>query len=136
MNRSLLVKQLYPLAMFCTLGTINAVLYFSVFAFFWKYLHINYLLAVSLSYVLSAAFQFFSNRKMTFKASGTIYPQIVKYFILLGINYLITVFIVHAVVTIFELSPFIGLLLSTFSSGLTSFILFKFWVFRQTSIAL
>jgi putative flippase GtrA len=135
MNRTF-IQRVYPLAMFCTLGTINMGLYFLFFTIFWNFLHINYLVAVSLTFMITAAFQFFANRKVTFKASGNVYHQMWKYFILLGINYLITLFIMHSVVSTFELSPYIGLFVSTAFSATISFLLFKFWVFRHTSAAL
>lgn len=131
-----LIKRFYPVAMFCTLGTINAGLNFLLFTVFWKLLHINYLFAVTLTFILTAAFQFFSNRKMTFKVSGNLQHQMVKYFILLGINYLMILLVMHTAVSTFGFSPYIGVFLSIFYSGIASFLLFKFWVFRHPSVAL
>ncbi len=130
MNRDLL-KKIYPLAMFCFLGAINAMYYFLLFSFFFEYLHLNYLLAISITYILTATFQFFSNRKLTFRSSGNVFYQLLKYFILLALNYLTTLLIMHSFVERFELSPYIGLCCTSFSSAVTSFLLFKFWVFRH-----
>jgi putative flippase GtrA len=125
------IKKFYPLAMFCTLGAINTASYFLIFSFFLEYLHLNYLLAVTVTYIITATFQFFSNRKFTFKSSGNVGHQLLKYFILLALNYLVTLFIMHSIVERFELSPYIGLCFATLSSATMSFLLFKFWVFRH-----
>ncbi len=129
---NLFIKRLYPLITFCVLGTINTGLNFLLFALFWNVLHLNYLVAVSLSFSMGAAFQFFSNRKLTFKASGNVYHQMTKYFILIGSNYLTTLFLMHIVVSILQLSPYIGLCVTTLSSAIMSFLGFKLWVFRHT----
>lgn len=135
MNRDF-IKKLFPLAMFCILGTINAAAYFLIFSFFFNYLHLSYLLAVTFTYIITAAFQFFSNRKLTFNSSGNVFFQLLKYFILLALNYFMTLFIMHSVVERLDLSPYIGLCCTSLSSATMSFLLFKFWVFRHPSVIL
>lgn len=129
-----LKQRIYPIVVFAIIGSMNTLLYFSLFALFWNYLHFNYLLATSFTYVITALFQFFSNRKLTFKASGKITPQIVKYITLLGINYIVTFILMRFVVAILYLSPYVGLFLTSISSATISFIFLKMWVFSAETI--
>lgn len=126
------VQPFVPLLTFGILGGLNFILAFTLFTTFWKLLHINYLLATSCTYVITAAVQFFGNRKMTFKSSsGNLPLQMVKYGIMLAINYLVTMFVVHVDVAVFHLSPYIGMIAATACTATISFTLFKFWIFRH-----
>lgn len=126
------VQPFIPLLTFGFVGGLNGILAFTLFTIFWKFLHINYLLATSCTYVITAAVQFFGNRKVTFKCSpGNLSLQMFKYCIMLIINYLVTVFVVHVDVSVFHLSPYIGMIAATACTATISFTLFKLWIFRH-----
>lgn len=126
------VKPFIPLLTYCTIGGLNAVLSFVLFTVFWKFLHINYLVATTCTYAITAAVQFFGNRKVTFKSSsGNLPLQMFKYCIMLIINYLVTMFVVHVDVSVFHLSPYIGMIAATACTATISFTLFKLWIFRH-----
>lgn len=126
-------ERFYPILMFGVVGTCNTALAFGLFALFWKILALNYLLAITLTYALSATFQFFANRKVTFRSSsGNLGYQLLKYGVVLIINYMVTVSAMYLTVSTLGFSPYIGMFSSTLCSAIVSFILFNFWVFRKT----
>lgn len=126
------LKKLYPIFTFGVIGAINTVLFFVFFTLFWKYLHINYLFSVSYTYFITAFIQFLANRKITFRGtSGNIFHQIMKYITMLGINYLATLFLMHFIVAHLDLSPYIASFMIIFFTASSSFLLFKFWIFKQ-----
>lgn len=129
------LKSLKPLIAFGTIGAINTVISFSLFTLFWKILHINYLVATSCTYIITAIIQFFGNRKMTFKcSSGNLFVQILKYLTLLAINYCITLFMVNFSVSVLGVSPYIGMCMAISCTAVIGFLLFKFWVFRYSPL--
>lgn len=126
------VERFFPIFTYCVIGGINTVVSFSLFTLFWKLFYLNYLAATSYTYVICACIQFFGNRKVTFKnSSGNLLPQIIKYLVMLASNYLITMFIMHFVVSFLKLSPYIGMITATISTAINGFFLFKFWIFKH-----
>lgn len=116
---------------FLTAGIGTTVIYLSLFALLWKAAHINHMIAVSIAFVLAATFQFFTNRKLTFKVKDRQHiKQLLRYCTLLILNYFITVSILQFSVWLIA-SPFIGLIIATIVTPLTGYLTFKYWVFRN-----
>ena len=119
---------------FLTVGVLTAIVYFSLFTILWKWLGLNYKIAVSISYCLSVAFQFFSNRHLTFHSTHeNVLYQAAKFGGLLAINYLLTISIVTWSVNTLMVSPYLGILISLTVTVITGFSISKLWVFKQTS---
>lgn len=126
-----IIKKFYPVIIFGIIGSLNSVFSFFLFTLFWKYCGFHYLVAISYTYVITSSIQFFANRKLTFKCvSGNIYFQILKYLCMLGINYLITLFLMRYLVSHLDLSPYASLCLVIVCTATTGFLLFKFWIFK------
>lgn len=126
------MTHLMPLMRFGTVGFISGVIYFAcmwiVFNFFSK----NYVVAVSISYIASVLFHYFANCHFTFGAKTTkMHSQIIRYLIMLIINYLISIAIISMAVKKLELSPYIGALLSILCLTLPGYITSKYWVFKK-----
>lgn len=115
---------------FLTIGTLTAILYFSLFTLLWKILNINYNIAISISYLGSIVFYFYCNRRFTFKSQSSIKQQIPRFIVLVIINYIITLLIVHSTVEILMLSPYIGVIFGIGATTAISYIVGKFWVFQ------
>lgn len=88
-------------------------------------------LSVSVSYVISVAVHFFGNKFFTFRSVETISRiEIVRYFSVVFINYIITVCIVWFAVQVLKSTPYIAMLASIASTVGVGFVLNKIWVFK------
>lgn len=111
-------------------GALTAVVYFTFFALFWHVLHFNHIIAVSIAYSVAASFHFFANRNITFNIKSTNYiNQMMKYIMLLTINYLITILGLE-ISLLFVTSPYVGLILVTGVTTIVGYLLSKHWVFK------
>lgn len=123
--------ELRTLIPFLMVGGFTTVVYFALFTIFYKFMHINYKVAVSGAFIGGAAVQFFLNRNLTFKSRHrNVVWQIVKYISMITINYCITLFIVKSMVEILLLSPYIGSVISIGVTVFTGYLMGKFWVFK------
>lgn len=122
------------IVLFLVIGTLSAIVYFICFTFCYKILLVDYQIAVSISYVLSVLTHFVGNRVITFKSYTNISKQIIKYVILVGVNYIITFIIMYFIVAKCLLSPYLGIIFSiavTFSVG---YGMSKYWIFKKSKI--
>jgi putative flippase GtrA len=121
---------------FLTVGIGTTTVYLCLFAFLWKFLHLHHLIAVTIAFLASATFQFFTNRKVTFKIkSQQLLPQLVKYSILLITNYLISIGVLQLV--IWAGGPlFLGLILGIGLTSIIGYLVFKYWVFQPEAFNL
>lgn len=116
---------------FITIGTLTAVVYFSIFTVLWKWMGINYKIAVTSAYLPAISFQFITNRAFTFKNhADKILHQAAKFMMLVIINYILTILIVTGAVVYLSVSPYSGILLSIGVTVITGFLFSKLWVFR------
>lgn len=117
--------------LFLAVGAITAGIYFFIFTVFWKMLHVDYRVSVSIAYVLSVTFQFLTNRGVTFKNhSHNVLNQLIRYVVMLVINYGITMAVVEYTVKVLLLSPYFGVIFSVGITVITGFLLSKLWVFK------
>jgi putative flippase GtrA len=127
-----LVAHIPAFSRFALVGATTAALYFGVFALLHDMLGVAYQIAVSCGYACGVAFHFFANRNITFKdAEGHISRQLVKYAVVAGINYGITLIIVGLTVEILHRSPYLGVLAAVATTTLVGYVLFDTWVFRR-----
>lgn len=69
----------------------------------------QYLTSVSFSYFIAFLFQFFANKFCTFRDESKLnYNQVIRYVILIIINYVLTIVSVSIGVEIFLMSPYMG----------------------------
>ncbi len=116
---------------FLVVGLSATLLYFSSFSVFWKGLHLNYMLSLFLAYALTIGFHFYANCHYAFKARSlkALHQQLIKYAIIGLINYGVTVLIVHTVVKLWLLSPYVGMLASLMITPIISYSSYRLWVF-------
>lgn len=136
--RALLLKindkiEIQLLSYYIVIGGLSAAINILAFAILLDYFHFHYVLAVTLSYLIAIIFNFSSNRTLTFKSSGSdLTFQIFKYLCMSGINYLITLLVLHIVVGLLFLSPYFGLLCAIAVTTITGFTLSKYWVYVKS----
>jgi putative flippase GtrA len=120
------------IAIFLMVGMLTAAVYFFVFSILWKLLNIDYRVSVSIAYVLSVTFQFFTNRKVTFKSHGNnLFRQMLKYVVMLALNYIITITVVEFTVRFLLLSPYLGVVFSVGITVITGYLLSRLWIYKS-----
>jgi putative flippase GtrA len=120
---------------FSFVGSVTALIYFLVMWLAQDVFNIYYVHAVSLAYLISTTFHFFSNRYFTFQSHDAEYKkQLARYVGLWILNYLITIIVVRISVEKFKLSPYIGVCISVMCTVLIGYFLSHFWVFKSKRI--
>ena len=116
-------------------GGTSAFVYFVVFTLFWKWFDVNYKISVSIGYVLSVVTHFTANRRFTYQSHDKkLHTQLPKYLSVVLLNYLITLFIVHGMVSTLHLSPYFGIVVSIGITLLIGYLMTKHWVFKKTEV--
>jgi putative flippase GtrA len=119
------------ITLFLGIGALTALVYFTLFTVIWQLLHIDYRIAVTISYLTAISFHFLMNRKITFQAAcGNFIPHVMKYAVMTSINYVITILIVEFSVKLLLLSPYLGVLIALGVTVVTGYLMLKFWVFQ------
>ncbi len=117
---------------FLCVGGLTSVFYFCLFTFFWHYCHLHYRVAITLAFFMAATGQFFLNRNLTFKNHNRkIGGQFIRFFTMVGINYLITLAVVSFLVEVLSLWPSFSVVVSIGVTVVTGYLMSKFWVFHH-----
>ncbi|MEX3916234.1 GtrA family protein [Paraburkholderia sp. BR10872] len=128
---SLLSDHFFALAKFGIVGAITAAIYFLVMWIANSLIGLHYLISITAAYIASTTFHFFANRHFTFGAVDESHSnQLLRYLVMWGVNYVITIIIVSLCVKDFGLSPYIGVCISVFVTVMTGYLFSRFWVFR------
>jgi len=118
------------IAIFLLVGTLSAIVNLGSFSLLFHFCKMHYQFSVSIAYILSVIFHFFANRRFSFRNHHIqITNQIPKYLTMIGMNYLLTLFIVHIVVEVMGFTPYFGIVCAIGVTVWTSYILSRFWVF-------
>lgn len=132
------IKKIYhrvdkrTLVAFLTVGLLSAVIYYGLFSFFYGLLKVHYKWSLTLAYLLSSIFNFLSNREMTFKSkTHAAHVQLIKYFSLSFMNYLLNLGLVHFAVAELMLSPYIAVILAIGCCVPFTYTMSRYWVFRK-----
>jgi len=89
-------------------------------------------ISVSGAYVITVATHFLLNRSFTYSRSAkTVGLDLVKYSVMVFVNYLITLAISIVVVEFLGLSIYLGGMISIFFNGLSSFLIMNHFVFNE-----
>lgn len=118
---------------FSLVGAGTAGVYFITLAIFLELLRIDYRLAVSVSYFSGVMFHFFMNKLFTFKTKTpqAFVGQAFRYPVLVGVNYVLTIFVVTLTVERLNYAPYVGVLFSMGLTVVTGYLMARYWIFRQ-----
>ena len=112
------------------------VLYFSLIYFFVDLLKFHYSVGITCAYAMAVAIHFLLNRSFTFSASkGPVLAQLLKYLVLLVINYITTILTVSLFVEVLISSAYLGACVGIVLTTLSGYIASKYWIFTDTRIA-
>jgi len=117
---------------FLFVGTLAAAVNFASFTFLWKFISLNYQIALSVAYILSVIVHFVANRWLTFQSHRTHFLlQMPRYLTMIFINYLITLGVTRVVVEILHMTPYLGILFAIGVTINTSYFMLRYWVFPR-----
>ena len=126
-----LVKR--SVILYLVVGTLSALINFIVFSFFYGLFHLHYKLSLTIGYFLSAAFNFLANRHMTFRShSHAAHIQLVKYVVVLVLNYLANLSIAHFCVSVLHFSPYFAVIIAIGAMVAFTYLLSKYWVYSTS----
>ena len=117
---------------FAIVGATTAAIYFGLLAILVEYVHLDYRLAVTVAYVVAVGFHFLSNRRFTFRAhEAKALPQLLRYLVLVGVSYLVTLTVVTIAVEVLRTDPMWGVVLAAAATMGLGFVVSKFWIFQS-----
>ncbi|OGT42619.1 MAG: hypothetical protein A3F13_09420 [Gammaproteobacteria bacterium RIFCSPHIGHO2_12_FULL_40_19] len=112
-------------------GVTSAALNFFGFVVFFRWAHLHYLVANSLSYFISTTFNFIANRNITFSGRGNAWHlHLMKYLCIAFLNYLVSLVTVHLVVTDLHLTPYFGVVIAIGMMVMSGYLFSKHWIYR------
>ena len=129
-----LLTHYIQLSKFLFVGFLTFFINLGFFHFFYASLAFNYKIAITISYVISVICHFMLHRFFTFKnREQAVAHHLVKYGVMLALNYGITLGAMWMTINILVLSPYFGLVFATAITAVTSFFTMKYFVFRLTA---
>ncbi|NBX85322.1 MAG: GtrA family protein [Gammaproteobacteria bacterium] len=116
---------------FGSIGILILIFNYLSFETCYSLLNIDYRIAVSVAYVFSVLLHFFLNKRFTFEMHHTQSSlYIIRYLIMLGVNYIAVMFLTHFIVETLHQSPRFIYIISPFITSTISFSMMKFFVFK------
>ncbi len=114
-------------------GGSSAVVNLATFTVCWHFFHWPNAMSVTAAYFVSVLVHFLGNRYITFRAMKhqPLWRNLKKYVVMVGINYLISLGVVHVGVKTFALYPPIAAALAIIATVGLGFVLSKLWVFKH-----
>ena len=129
----LIVK--YPIVkefiIFCSIGLTNLAVDFSVYIFLTRVVHLYYIVAAIISFVVAVTWSFYANKKWTFKYSGgNLRLVYIKFFIANSISIIFNLLIFYGFVEYWHVWDLLAKFLSSVVASFLNFSINKFWSFR------
>lgn len=126
------VRHRWELIRFIIVGLVTFGLNLLMVWLFYGKVALDYRMAVSYAYFITVVAHFLLNRTFTYRhKAGSVAHATAKYFLMLFVNYGLTFSISTATVEYLRLTPYHGVIFSTFGTALSSFLLMKHFVFVQ-----
>lgn len=128
-----LVKNFNKLTIFFIIGIGTFAIYLAMIFLFYDILMLGYKISISISYLITVFVHFFCNRKFTYKHNKrtAIFAHSIKYLFILLTNYTITISIAHILVGLMHCPPYLSVLVSSFFTAFSSFLLMNHFVFSR-----
>jgi putative flippase GtrA len=125
-----LTRHKWQLLRFAIVGIVTFTINFSMVWVFYGKAKLDYRIAVSFAYILTVITHFYMNRSFTFRQeSDNAVFDVAKYSMLPMLNYVITLSVNTFTVEFLRLTPYFGIIFSTFFTSISSFIVMKHFVF-------
>lgn len=117
---------------FCLVGMTNLVIDMSVYYFLTRFLHLYYIVAGCISFVISVTWSFYINRKWTFRMAHD--DSSSRYFKFFGANFIsivINLTLLYLMVDFWHWHDITAKLITTVIVAFVNFSLNKYWTFSR-----
>jgi putative flippase GtrA len=129
--KKFIIANFWYIFRFGIVGVATFLINFSSFHVFYDTFKTPYLAAASLAYFVTVVSHFLANKYFTFAAGAQpVGHNVPRYLAMLALNYLITVASSSTVVEIFHASPYWGVVVATFFTAFSSYVLMRYFVFK------
>lgn len=119
---------------FLTIGCTNTIISYCFYSFFCIILgNSAYQAALILSWSISSTISFTTQKYLVFQANGNKYKEYFKCCISWGISYIINAILLELAVKVISLNVFIAQIFANLVAAVTTYILFKKFVFKTTT---
>jgi len=113
-------------------GAVTATVYFGAIALCLESLLFEYRLSVSIAYFIAVTFHFLANRKFTFAAQNRpVRSQIIRYIILLLVNYMMTFVLISFMVNQLDISHYKSAFVAIVATVTVGYLASKFLIFNK-----
>lgn len=127
-----LVRRHQTFIFYVATGIFSGAIYFIALYYLIESICVDYRIAVSIAYAFALTFHFSVNRIITFSAiSRSVYAQLARYTVMIGLNYLTTMAIVISMVSFLLASAYTGALAAILFNLMMNYWLSKEWIFHQ-----
>jgi putative flippase GtrA len=117
---------------FAAIGAFSGAVYFISIYVLIEYLALDYRLAVSIAYGVALLCHFWANRQITFREQGGgVHLHLMRYSVMVALNYLTTMAIVIGAVKLILLSAYTGAVIAIVFNLISNYYLSKYWIFRN-----
>lgn len=111
-------------------GGITTASYFIIFQILLHSMNLSIFAATTIAYSIFISMNFSMHRCITFNArEQSLKHNFMRYLISFGMNYVLTLLIIHTMTKILGWTPEFGLLAAIAVTTITGFLLSKFWVY-------
>ena len=134
---STILHKWRPVISYLAVGITAVVIYFAALAVLLELAKMDYRLAVTLAYFPSVTFSFYANKYLTFssRSRADTIRQMVRFSMVTGINYLLTMVIVTLAVEQLHWAPYVGALIATVTCAFIGYTVSKYWIFKKEGLA-
>ena len=122
-----LFKQFFKFGIVGVINTLSAWLFYYPLI----YIHVNYIVATTIAFILSSIIGYMLNNKWVFKKNVHDYRSVIKYYLVYGSSYLINIGTMYLWVDVLKISEYIAPILTLLITVPYNFIFSKLWVFAQ-----
>lgn len=127
-----IVRQNLEFIRFLLVGSTAAGINFFSFFICYTLCQMNYKIAVSFAFIITALAHFFMNQKFTFQSKHNDFTtRVLKYILMLLLNYCMSLLIVWCFVHIVGVSPYFGLIGAMGVNAISNYLIMKHFVFVQ-----
>jgi len=131
MTSSQFVARYEHLFWFAAIGAFSGAVYFISIYTLIEYLALDYRHAVSIAYGVALLCHFLANRQITFREQGgAVHLHLMRYSVMIALNYFITMAIVIGAVKLALLSAYSGAAIAIVFNLVSNYYLSKYWIFR------
>jgi putative flippase GtrA len=115
---------------FIICGLLSASIYYIIlFIGIELFEYSNYYL-VTFAYIISSSFNFFYNKKITFKSNNNINKEIFKYILILFLSYFFNILIIFTVIEVLNFNMYSGSAVAIGTLAILRYICSKYFIYK------